>query len=85
MVTHPAEYPIPQSNDVVMYGFGQAKLFILLDPYSGYHQVRLTPESMAKTKIHAQNGDKYYWTIMPFGLKNCPPVYISMMHDLKDL
>ena len=85
MVTRPAEYPIPRCDDAVMYGFGTAQYFILLDAYLGYHQVRLTPESMAKTAFHAPNGRKYCWTVMPFGLKNCPPVYISMMHDLKDL
>jgi hypothetical protein len=25
------------------------------------------------------------WVVMPFGLRNCPAVFIAMMHDLKEL
>jgi hypothetical protein len=25
------------------------------------------------------------WVVMPFGLRNCPSVFIAMMHDLKEL
>jgi hypothetical protein len=85
VITRPADYPIPRCDEAVIYGFGSVQYFILLDAFSGYHQVSLTPESMAKTAFHAPNGRKYCWVVMPFGLKNCPPVYISMMHDLKDL
>jgi hypothetical protein len=86
MVTRPAEYPIPPCDDAVLvYGFGEAQFFILLDASSGYHQVRLSESSMMKTAFFAPHGRKYCWVVMPFGLKNCPPVFVAMMHDLKEL
>jgi hypothetical protein len=85
MVTRLAEYPIPRCNDAVMYGFGEATFFILLDASSGYHQVKLSWASMMKTAFFAPHGRKYCWVVMPFGLKNAPPVYVAMMHDLKEL
>ena len=48
-ITRPASYPIPRCDDAVMYGFGSATYFILFDAYSGYHQVRLSKESIEKT------------------------------------
>jgi hypothetical protein len=68
-----------------MYGFGEATFFVLLDASAGYHQVRLSESSMMKTAFFAPHGRKYCWVVMPFGLKNAPPVYVAMMHDLKDL
>jgi hypothetical protein len=85
MITRPAEYPIPRCDDAVMYGFGAATCYILLDAAAGYHQVQLSESSMAKTAFFAPHGRKYCWTVMPFGLKNAPPVYVAMMHDLKEL
>jgi hypothetical protein len=68
-----------------MYGFGNATFFILLDAYSGYHQVSLSAASMLKTAFFAPHGCKYCWVVMPFGLHNCPAVFIAMMHDLQEL
>jgi hypothetical protein len=85
MITRPAEYPIPRCDDAVMFGFGQATHYILLDAYSGYHQIRLSPASAIKTAFYAPHGRKYMWVVMPFGLRNCPSVFIAMMHDLKQL
>jgi hypothetical protein len=85
MITRPAESPIPRCNDAVMFGFGKATFFILLDASAGYHQVRLSEASMMKTAFYAPHGRKYCWVVMPFGLKNAPPVYIAMMHNLKEL
>jgi hypothetical protein len=85
IVTRPAEYPIPRCDDAVMYGFGEATFFILLDAYSGYHQVKLSEASTIKTAFFAPHGRKYCWVVMPFGLRNCPVVFIAMMHDLQEL
>jgi hypothetical protein len=85
IVTRPAEYPIPRCDDAVLFGFGEAQFFILFDASSGYHQVRLSESSMMKTAFFVPHGGKYCWVVMPFGLKNCPPVFVAMMHDLKEL
>jgi hypothetical protein len=84
-ITRPAQYPIPRCDDAVMYGFGEAMFFILLDAFSGYHQIRLSLLSMAKTAFFAPRGRKYCFAVMPFGLRNCPVIFLSMMHDLRDL
>lgn len=84
-ITRPSEYPIPRCDDAVMYGFGRATYFILLDAFSGYHQIRLSKASIDKTAFHAPFGRKYVWLVMPFGLRNAPAIFISMMHDLKAL
>jgi hypothetical protein len=85
IVTRPAEYRIPRCDGAVMYGFGEATFFILLDAYSGYHQVKLSEASAIKTAFSAPHGRKYCWVVMPFGLSNCPVVFIAMMHNLQEL
>jgi hypothetical protein len=84
-ITRPASYPIPRCDDAVMYGFGTATFFILMDAHSGYHQVALSPESMLKTAFFAPHGRKYVYVVMPFGLRNAPAIFVMMMHDLKAL
>jgi hypothetical protein len=69
MITKPAEYPIPRCNDAVTYGFGDAKYYILLDAYSGYHQVPLSRASAPKTAFFGPHTRKYIWVVMPFGLE----------------
>jgi hypothetical protein len=85
IVTRPAEYPIPRCGNAVVYGFGEATFFILLDAYSGYHQVKLSEASAIETALSAPHGRKYCCAVMPFGLRNCPVVFITMMHDLQEL
>jgi hypothetical protein len=85
MITRPAEYPIPRCDDAVMFGFGQATHYILLDAFSGYHQIKLSEASAIKTAFYAPHGRKYMWVVMPFELRNCSSVFIAMMHDLKEL
>ena len=84
-ITRPSEYPIPRCDDAVMYGFDIAMFFILLDAFSGYHQISLSPSSIPKTAFHAPHGRKYVWLVMPFGLRNAPAIFIAMMHDLKQM
>eukprot|EP00957_Ditylum_brightwellii_P054671 4142186-Ditylum_brightwellii.AAC.1 len=57
MITQPAEYPIRRCNDAVMYGFGKARYFVLMDAFSGYHQIRLSPMSIPKTAFYAPRGN----------------------------
>jgi hypothetical protein len=84
-MTKPAKYPIPCCDDAVVYGFESAVFFILLDAHSGYHRVPLSLASSAKTSFYAPHGHKYCWVIMPFGLRDCPVVFIAMMHNLQEL
>ena len=83
-ITKPVEYPIPWCNDAVMQCFGTAVFRILLDPFVGYHQVKLSPTSIPKTAFHAPYGRKYILLVIPIGLKNVPAVFVAMMHDLQN-
>jgi hypothetical protein len=83
-ITRPAEYPIPRCDDAVMYGFGDATCFVLMDAFSGYHQVKLSPASAIKTAFYAPHGRKYIYLVMPFGIRNAPTLFLAMMHDLKE-
>eukprot|EP00957_Ditylum_brightwellii_P092553 7047930-Ditylum_brightwellii.AAC.1 len=53
MMTRPVEYTIPQYNDAVMYGFGKALLFVLMDAFAGHQQIKLLPSSVEKTVFYA--------------------------------
>ena len=85
LITKPAEYPIPRCDEAINAGFGAAKYFVLLDAFSGYHQIKIEALSKLKTAFHAPHGRKYQWRVMPFGLRNAPVIFIAIMHDLKDL
>ena len=85
LVTRVINYPIPRCDDAVMNEFGRARFFILLDAYSGYHQIKMASCSVDKTAFSGPHGRKYKWLVMPFGLRNSPAVFICMMHDLKQI
>eukprot|EP00957_Ditylum_brightwellii_P045733 3469654-Ditylum_brightwellii.AAC.1 len=84
MITWPAEYPIPRCNDAVMYRFGKVLLFVLMDVFLGYHQIRLSPMSKPKTAFYAPRGRKYVWKVILFGLRNCPVVFLAFMHNMQE-
>ena len=83
LVTKIISYPIPRCDDAVMNEFGSAKYFILIDAYSGYHQIKMALCSIDKTAFSGPQGRKYKWVVLPFGLRNGPAVFTAMMYDLK--
>ena len=85
LVTLIISYPIPRCDDAVMNEFGTAKFFILIDAYSGYHQIAMATCSIDKTAFSGPGGRKYKWKVMSFGLRNGPAVFTAMMYDLKDI
>ena len=85
LVTKIISDPIPRCDDAAMNEFGTAKYFILIDAYSGYHQIKMAAASMDKTAFSGPQGRKYMWKVMPFGLRNGPAVLTAMMYDLKKI
>ena len=80
-ITLPFEYPIPRCNDA-LDNFGDAfgpLFFLSLDARSGYHQISVNPTDREKLAFFGPDGKEWAFNIMPFGVRDGPAVYTSMM------
>ena len=78
------QYPLPRVDDLLDKLHGST-VFSSLDLTSGYHQIRLSPEDVAKTAFKTPFG-LFQYKVMPFGLTNAPSVFMAAMHEmLQDL
>ena len=59
-----------------------------MDRYNGYNQIRMAAKDVEKTAFRTSIGN-FYYTVMPFGLKNAgatyqwtmTPIFHDMMHE----
>ena len=65
-VTKPDTFPLPRINDLLDQ-LGGAKYFSTLDLAAGYWQIKMHPESQAKTAFVTHQG-LHEFRVMPFGL-----------------
>lgn len=79
-ITVKDKYPLPLIDDQIDR-FGGHRYYTGLDLASGYYQVPVAEDSIAKTAFITREGH-YEFLTMPFGLTNAPAVFQRLMRKV---
>jgi hypothetical protein len=79
-VTIKNKYPLPRIDDLLDQ-LRKAKYFSKIDLRSGYHQMKIKPEDVAKTAFVTRYG-QYEFMVVSFGLTNAPAYFMNMMNKV---
>jgi hypothetical protein len=80
-ITIPETPPQIRLHDAIR-DLGQARIFTSLDLRMGYWQVPLDPSCRHYTAFTSPRGEKLQFTVMPFGLRNAPSRFQTMMNTV---
>ena len=72
-----------QRIDELLDQAGGSQFCSKLDLHSGFHQIRLNPESVHKTAFQTKFGS-YQYLVMPFGLCNAPATFQRITENLQE-
>ena len=67
------EFPLTNMDLLIDSAAGSA-MFSFMDGFIGYNQIRMAPKDAEKTAFRTPMGN-FYYTVMPFGLKNAGVTY----------
>lgn len=79
-ITSTNGYPLPIIQQCLDQ-LGQARCFLKINLTSGYWQIRLKQDNVLKTAFNTQIG-KFEFLVMPFGLKNAPLVFQTLVNQV---
>ncbi|OMO98613.1 reverse transcriptase [Corchorus capsularis] len=78
------DFPLPNIDTLVDATVGH-EMFSFMDGFSGYNQIKMCKEDAEKTAFRTPIGN-FYYTVMPFGLKNAGATYqramTAIFHDM---
>ncbi|KAK9901410.1 hypothetical protein M0R45_002151 [Rubus argutus] len=78
------EFPLPNMDILIDSTSGQGMLSFM-DGFSGYNQIKMAARDAEKTAFRTPYGN-FYYTVMPFGLKNAGATYqramTAIFHDM---
>ena len=60
--------------DLLIDSVARSAMFSFMDGFSEYNQIRKAPKDTEKTAFRTPMGN-FYYTVMPFGLKNAGATY----------